>query len=93
MFAVRCATSSLWMAFAVSLASSFMPRSAEVPRAIILDSQPAMPVDVAPPASCPVTQPPAEPFVPPAPYPTQIPKGTFWIGSEKLWMMRPINAV
>jgi hypothetical protein len=38
-----------------------------------------------PPFSCPVTRPPAQVFVPPAPYPTELPQGAFWVGTEKLW--------
>jgi hypothetical protein len=41
-----------------------------------------------PPATCPFTQPPTEPFVPPAPYPTELWADGFWLGSEKLWTMR-----
>jgi hypothetical protein len=41
-----------------------------------------------PPATCPITQPPSEPFVPPAPYPAKLPARSFWLGSEKLWTMR-----
>lgn len=40
------------------------------------------------PDSCPVTQPPSTPFVPPAPYPNELPANSFWIGSEKLWTSR-----
>lgn len=39
---------------------------------------------------CPVTQPPARPFVPPSAYPAQAPYGDFWYGTEKLWTaLRP----
>jgi hypothetical protein len=41
-----------------------------------------------PPSACPITQPPSEPFVPPAPYPTELWADGFWLGSEKLWTMR-----
>lgn len=37
------------------------------------------------PASCPVTVPPATPFVPPSPYPSEVRENTFWLGTEKLW--------
>jgi hypothetical protein len=40
------------------------------------------------PATCPITQPPSQPFVPPAPYPTKHSTGGFWLGSEKLWTLR-----
>ena len=47
-----------------------------------------------PPATCPITQPPSEPFVPPAPYPTKHSEATsFWLGSEKLWTLRPIDGL
>lgn len=36
--------------------------------------------------ACPVTQRPATPFIPPAPYPTNPPPGSdFWYGDAKLW--------
>jgi len=38
-----------------------------------------------PPASCPVTVPPATPFAPPSPYPSEVGENTFWMGTEKLW--------
>jgi len=41
------------------------------------------PQRLAPPASCPVTSPPADPFTPPGPY--ELDKGSFWFGTEKLW--------
>jgi len=45
-----------------------------------------------PPENCPVTRPPASPFVPPAPYPAKPPsQGVFWFGTEKLWTMLPVE--
>jgi hypothetical protein len=42
-----------------------------------------------PPATCPITPPPSELFVPPHPYPAKLPaRSSFWLGSEKLWTMR-----
>jgi hypothetical protein len=35
--------------------------------------------------SCPVTQAPAHPFVPPAPFPAKPGKDSFWFGNERLW--------
>jgi hypothetical protein len=35
--------------------------------------------------SCPVTQRPVHPFVPPAPYSAKLDPGHFWFGTEKLW--------
>ncbi len=53
-----------------------MPTSTPIPTAV---------ADVSPPKSCPITQPPTEPFVPPAPYSAQPPNGEFWYGSNDLW--------
>jgi hypothetical protein len=39
----------------------------------------------APPISCPITPRPTAAFIPPAPYPTELPEKAFWIGTEKLW--------
>lgn len=41
------------------------------------------------PPSCPVTQPPAQAFVPPSPYPSQHSSGAFWFGTESLWLQLP----
>src|SRR5262249_58072394 len=49
------------------------------------------PTPLIPPKTCPITKPPADRFVPPAPYPTEIPSDSFWIGSEKLWTSRNKN--
>jgi hypothetical protein len=46
-----------------------------------------------PPDSCPITQPPSETFVPPAPYPNKISADGFWLGSEKLWTSRRKNGL
>ncbi len=43
------------------------------------------------PQSCPVTQPPRRPFVPPSPYPSQTNPDGFWFGSEKLWIQLPTD--
>jgi hypothetical protein len=37
------------------------------------------------PESCPITRPPAHPFVPPSPYPSKIRPDGFWFGTNKLW--------
>jgi hypothetical protein len=37
------------------------------------------------PESCPVTKPPAHPFIPPPPYPSEISPDGFWFGTNKLW--------
>jgi len=42
-----------------------------------------------PPKSCPITKPPAHPFVPP--YPAEVYPGNFWFGSEKLWINLPAD--
>ena len=46
-----------------------------------------------PPASCPVTVPPAIPFTPPAPYQLGDNDNSFWIGTEKLWTARSKSEV
>ena len=38
-----------------------------------------------PPSACPITKPPAQPFIPPAPYPAKADPPCFWFGTEKLW--------
>jgi hypothetical protein len=43
------------------------------------------------PQTCPVTQPPAQAFVPPSPYPSQPYSDGFWFGTEKLWVQLPTN--
>jgi hypothetical protein len=35
--------------------------------------------------SCPVTKPPLMSFIPPSPYPTELPADSFWFGTENLW--------
>ena len=37
------------------------------------------------PKTCPITKPPAHPFIPPSPYPAKTDPGSFWFGTEKLW--------
>jgi len=39
------------------------------------------------PESCPVTKPPTPPFVPPSPYPNETTPGSFWFGTNKLWIL------
>jgi hypothetical protein len=39
------------------------------------------------PKACPVTKPPAQPFVPPPPYWTDHGRGQFWYGTESLWTL------
>jgi hypothetical protein len=43
------------------------------------------------PESCPVTKPPAHPFLPPSPYPNQISPDGFWFGTNKLWTHLPTD--
>jgi hypothetical protein len=45
------------------------------------------------PENCPVTQPPAEAFLPPPPYPSQHSSDGFWFGSEKLWVQLPKDGI
>lgn len=41
--------------------------------------------------SCPVTKPPLMAFIPPSPYPTEIPADSFWFGTENLWTSLPMD--
>ena len=43
--------------------------------------------------TCPVTKPPAEPFVPPPPYWTHHNPDQFWYGTESLWTLIGIRGV
>jgi len=43
------------------------------------------------PEACPVTKPPAQPFVPPPPYWTDHGTDAFWFGTRKLWILLPNN--
>ena len=48
-----------------------------------------------PPASCPITQAPKVPFIPPEPYPSEPPKtyiNEFWYGKPELWTMLGTDA-
>ncbi len=65
----------------------------EPPRPPRLPLQSQTPPMSIPPATCPITQPPSEPFVPPAPYPAKLCPDSFWLGSEKLWVMRPVGGL
>jgi hypothetical protein len=56
-----------------------------------LASAPTLARDVA--TSCPVTKPPAHPFVPPAPYSAKLGLGSFWFGTEKLWTVLPADGL
>ena len=55
--------------------------------------QPSAPRRFVPPASCPVTIPPAVPFTPPRPYPDELGEDSFWLGTEKLWIDRPKSGI
>ena len=41
--------------------------------------------------SCPVTRPPLMAFIPPSPYPTELPADSFWFGTENLWTELPMD--
>src|SRR6266404_678063 len=60
----------------------------EPPRPPRLPLQSQTPPMSIPPATCPITLPPSEPFIPPALYPTEHSADGFWLGSEKLWTTR-----
>jgi hypothetical protein len=71
--------------FVISLSSLVSTASAQTPQPTQTTSVSADAV----PESCPVTKPPAHPFVPPSPYPTET--GGFWFGTDKLWTHLPKN--
>lgn len=50
--------------------------------ALCVGQQPTSP---AVPDTCPITKAGERPFVPPRPYPTKTPQGTFWFGTDRLW--------
>jgi hypothetical protein len=43
--------------------------------------------------ACPVTLPPAQPFIPPEPYPPEPPGPSFWYGDESLWTALPVDGL
>jgi hypothetical protein len=43
------------------------------------------------PDSCPITKPPLMAFIPPSPYPTELPADSFWFGTENLWTELPMD--
>lgn len=45
------------------------------------------------PEACPVTKPPAQPFVPPPPYWTDHGSDQFWYGTESLWTLLGVDGV
>ena len=47
--------------------------------------EPQVQPELVPPASCPVTKPPAVPFKPPSQYELDENGKAFWLGTEKLW--------
>lgn len=44
-----------------------------------------------PPETCVVTRPPEKTFVPPAPYPSDSSKYSFWFGTNQLWTFLPVT--
>jgi hypothetical protein len=55
------------------------------------DAELATSIQAAASDSCPVTQPPLMSFIPPSPYPTELPAGSFWFGTENLWTNLPMD--
>lgn len=51
------------------------------------DMATAAPLPQLSPDTCPITQPPDPPFVPPSSHPSQAPYGNFWYGSDTLWTL------
>jgi len=47
------------------------------------------PSTVVVPSTCPITEPAKPSFVPPAPYPTRLPREEFWFGNDRLWTALP----
>jgi hypothetical protein len=43
--------------------------------------------------SCPVTKPSLMAFIPPSPYPADLPEGSFWFGTGKLWTNLPMGGI
>jgi hypothetical protein len=93
MFELKSTTSFLLAAFVAIVGMGQISSHAQLPLVALSAPHPVSIVSSRPPDSCPVTQPPSEPFVPPAPYPSELRTGQFWFGSEKLWTWRPIDAV
>jgi hypothetical protein len=83
MLVLRSAAAVLSMAALGAFGANLLNQPLRLSRARTPTLQSATPT-----ATCPITQPPSEPFVPPAPYPTKLPAGSFWLGSEKLWTNR-----
>lgn len=50
-------------------------------------------VEKSAPEACPVTKPPAQPFVPPPPYWTNHGPDQFWYGTESLWTLLGVDGV
>lgn len=59
----------------------------------VTGQQKSSPRPFVPPASCPVTVPPAIPFIPPAAYELEDNDRSFWIGTDNLFTSRPKLAV
>jgi hypothetical protein len=55
------------------------------------DADLAVSIEAAASNSCPVTKPPSISFIPPSPYPTELPAGSFWFGTENLWTILPMD--
>src|SRR5215469_10742888 len=54
------------------------------PRALTVPTRTPMKPDHVP-KTCPITKPPARPFIPPPPFPPTAAHECFWFGTEKLW--------
>ena len=60
------------------------------PGAAAAKQEPITPSGKADNSSCPVTQPPQDPFIPPEPWPAEPPdEGQFWFGQDGLWTALP----
>lgn len=73
----------------ISFVAVQSPRSTQAALASTSQHLPQNAVRKQIPESCPVTTPPAHPFVPPSPYPSQT--DGFWFGTDKLWTQLPTS--
>jgi hypothetical protein len=91
MFADQRLSSLLFvLAFLLSIASDPLAVPQE-PRSLTDSIRQTNAVSPNVPQTCPVTQPSAQTFLPPPPYPSQHSSNGFWFGSEKLWVQLPTN--
>jgi hypothetical protein len=91
MLAFQIASALLFATFFLSIGTKPTLEHQQANPSTSSSSQTTATVAASVPQSCPVTQPPSHPFVPPSPYPSQTSTDGFWFGSEKLWIQLPAN--